>query len=54
MHEHDSRNGRAGFGYGTILVETNASTGAPSGFSFSGSRAAHAFGTKITIGRPLK
>jgi hypothetical protein len=53
-HEDDSRNGRGGFGYGTILVETNPATGAPSGFSFAGSRASHAFGTKVVIGRPLK
>lgn len=54
MHEDDSRGGRGGFGYGTILVETNAATGAPSGFSFAGSRASHAFGTRVVIGRPLK
>jgi hypothetical protein len=30
-HEDDSRGGRGGFGYGTILVEASPSTGAPSG-----------------------
>lgn len=54
IHEDDSRQGRGGFGFGTILVETNANTGAPSGFHFSGSRANHAFGTQVVIGRPLK
>ena len=53
-HEDDSRGGQPGFGYGTILIETNPANGAPTGFSFAGSRAAHAFGSKIVIGRPLR
>ncbi len=54
MHQDDTRQGRDGFGMGTILVETDPATGAPSGFSFAGSHARHAFGTKIVIGRPLR
>lgn len=53
-HEDDTRGGRGGFGFGTILVETNPATGSPTGFSFAGSFAEHAFGTKIVIGRPTK
>ncbi len=54
IHENDSRRGRGGFGYGTILIETDSKTGAPTGFSFSGSRAQRIFGTKIVVGRPLR
>lgn len=52
MHGDDSRGGRDGFGYGTILLETDPATGAPSGFSFAGEDATRVFGTQIVIGRP--
>jgi hypothetical protein len=54
-HQDDIRLGGAnGFGFGTILVESNPASGAPSGFSFAGERAKHAWGTKVVIGRPLR
>jgi hypothetical protein len=53
-HQNDTRKADDGFGMGTILVQTNLASGAPTGFSFAGSRARNAWGTKIVIGRPLR
>ena len=53
-HQDDTRKDHDGFGFGTILVQTNLASGAPTGFSFAGSRARNAWGTKIVIGRPLR
>jgi hypothetical protein len=54
MHEDDSRHGHGGYGLGTLLIQADPVTLAPSGFSFAGSRTSHPFGTKIVIGRPLQ
>jgi hypothetical protein len=54
MHEDDTRHGRGGYGIGTILLDTDPKTGSPTGFSFAGSRATHAWGSRIVIARPLK
>jgi hypothetical protein len=53
-HQDDTRRGHDGFGLGTILLQTNLANGAPTGFSFAGSRARNAWGTRIVIGRPLR
>jgi len=52
-HDDDTRGKNDGFGYGTILIQTDPQSGSPSGFSFAGARAGRVFGTKIVIGRPL-
>ncbi|MBN1605111.1 MAG: hypothetical protein JW940_00685 [Polyangiaceae bacterium] len=53
-HQDDTRKAHDGFGMGTILIQTNLASGAPTGFSFAGSRARNAWGTRIVIGRPLR
>jgi hypothetical protein len=53
-HQDDTRKDHDGFGFGTILVRADLASGAPTGFSFAGSRARNAWGTKIVIGRPLR
>lgn len=50
LHEDDTREGRTGFGMGTLLLLTD-STGAPRGYGWVALRA-RTFETRIAVGRP--
>jgi len=52
LHDEDTRVGRTGFGFGTILLLTDPETGVPVAYGWVGLRW-RAFETKIAIGRPL-
>ncbi|HEX6766768.1 MAG TPA: hypothetical protein VF103_14840, partial [Polyangiaceae bacterium] len=51
LHDDDTRVGRSGFGFGTILVVTDPSNDAPTAYGWVGLRW-RAFETSIAIGRP--
>ncbi len=51
MHDEDTRVGRTGFGFGTILLVADPETGAPVAYGWVGLRW-RAFSTAISIGRP--
>jgi hypothetical protein len=53
LHDADTRQGRTGFGFGTILVLTDPATGVPTGYGWVGTRA-WTFETPIAIGRPSR
>jgi hypothetical protein len=52
LHQDDTREGRNGFGFGTILVLTDSS-GAPTRYGWMGLRG-WTFETRIAIGRPTR
>jgi len=51
-HDADTREGRTGFGFGTILLVADAETGEPRAYGWVGLRW-RTFETAISIGRPL-
>jgi hypothetical protein len=51
LHDDDTRVGRSGFGFGTILVVVDPDTDAPIAYGWVGLKW-RAFETKIAIGRP--
>lgn len=53
LHDEDTRAGRTGFGFGTILLVADPETGAPIAYGWSGLRW-RAFETSIALGRPLR
>jgi hypothetical protein len=53
LHDKDTRVGRSGFGFGTILLVTDPDTGAPTAYGWVGLRW-RAFETSIALGRPLR
>src|SRR6185503_3926276 len=53
LHDDDTREGRTGFGFGTIVVLADANSDAPTGFGWAGLRF-WTFQTPIAIGRPLR
>jgi hypothetical protein len=53
LHDRDTRAGRSGFGFGTILLVTDPETGSPRAYGWVGLRY-RAFETEIAIGRPLE
>jgi hypothetical protein len=53
LHDADTRVGRTGFGFGTILLVADPTTGAPTAFGWVGLRW-RAFETPISLGRPLR
>ncbi len=52
LHDQDSREGRSGFGFGTILLEADRATGEPIAYGWMGLRW-RTFETRIALGRPL-
>lgn len=53
LHDADTREGRDGFGKGTILLVSDPETGAPVAYGWVGLRW-RAFETAIALGRPLE
>jgi hypothetical protein len=53
LHDADTRVGRTGFGFGTILLVADPTTGAATAFGWVGLRW-RAFETPISLGRPLR
>lgn len=53
LHDDDTRVGRSGFGFGTILLVADPETLAPVAFGWVGLRF-RAFETPISLGRPLR
>jgi hypothetical protein len=53
LHDDDTRLGRSGFGFGTILLVTEPETGVPTAYGWVGLRW-RAFETTIALGRPLR
>jgi hypothetical protein len=53
LHDDDTRVGRTGFGFGTILLVSDPETGAPTAYGWVGLRW-RAFETAIALGRPLR
>jgi hypothetical protein len=53
LHDDDTRVGRTGFGFGTILLVSDPVTGAPTAYGWVGLRW-RAFETAIAFGRPLR
>jgi len=53
MHDDDTRQGRNGFGKGTILLLSDPETGAPVAYGWVGLKW-RAFETDIALGRPLE
>jgi hypothetical protein len=53
LHDDDTRAGRTGFGFGTILLVADSDTGAPVAFGWVALRW-RAFETPIALGRPLR
>jgi hypothetical protein len=51
LHDDDTRVGRNGFGFGTILLVTDPATGSATAFGWAGLRW-RAFETAISLGRP--
>lgn len=51
MHDEDTRAGRTGFGFGTIMLVADPDTGAPVAYGWVGLRW-RAFATAISLGRP--
>lgn len=52
LHDADTREGRTGFGFGTILLVADPETGEPRAYGWVGLRW-RTFETPISIGRPL-
>jgi hypothetical protein len=52
-HDDDTRIGRNGFGFGTILLVSNPDTGEPTAYGWVGLKW-RAFETAIALGRPLR
>lgn len=53
LHDDDTRVGRNGFGFGTILLVADPETGAPVAYGWMGLKW-RAFETPISLGRPLR
>ncbi|HEU5072863.1 MAG TPA: hypothetical protein VFU02_01795, partial [Polyangiaceae bacterium] len=53
LHDDDTRQGRNGFGKGTILLVSDPETGAPVAYGWMGLKW-RAFETDIALGRPLQ
>jgi hypothetical protein len=53
LHDEDTRVGRSGFGFGTILLVADPDTGVPTAYGWVGLRW-RAFETAIALGRPLR
>ena len=53
LHDDDTRQGRNGFGRGTLLLVSDPETGAPIAYGWRG-LAWRSFETKIALGRPLE
>jgi hypothetical protein len=53
LHDQDTRVGRSGFGFGTILLLVDPATGAPRAYGWVGLRY-RTFETAIAIGRPVE
>jgi hypothetical protein len=53
LHDDDTRTGRTGFGFGTILLVADPETGAPIAYGWVAMRW-RSFETPIAIGRPLR
>jgi hypothetical protein len=53
LHDADTREGRSGFGFGTILLVADSETGEPRAYGWVGLRW-RTFETAISIGRPLR
>jgi hypothetical protein len=53
LHDEDSRAGRTGFGFGTILLVADPETDAPIAYGWVGLRW-RAFETPIALGRPVR
>lgn len=53
LHDEDTRAGRTGFGFGTILLVADPDNGAPIAYGWAGLRW-RAFETAIALGRPLR
>lgn len=53
LHDDDTRAGRTGFGFGTILLVADAETGAPVAYGWAGLRW-RSFETPIAVARPLR
>jgi hypothetical protein len=53
LHDDDTRIGRSGFGFGTILLVADPETGVPTAYGWVGLRW-RAFETAIALGRPLR
>jgi hypothetical protein len=52
LHDADTRQGRSGFGFGTILLLADPESGEPRAYGWAGLRW-RSFETAISIGRPL-
>jgi hypothetical protein len=53
LHDDDTRAGRSGFGFGTILLVADPDNGVPTAYGWVGLRW-RAFETAIALGRPLR
>jgi hypothetical protein len=53
LHDDDTRVGRSGFGFGTILLVADPDNGVPTAYGWVGLRW-RAFETAIALGRPLR
>ena len=53
LHDEDTRAGRTGFGFGTILLVADPETDAPVAYGWAGLRW-RAFETPIALGRPVR
>jgi hypothetical protein len=53
LHDDDTRVGRSGFGFGTILLVADPQTGAPTAYGWVGLRF-RAFETAISLGRAVR
>ncbi len=53
LHDDDTRVGRSGFGFGTILLISDPATGKPTAYGWVALRW-RAFETEIALGRPLR
>ena len=52
-HEDDTRNGSTGFGFGTLLITADPSSGAPTGYGWAGRYSGDwVIPTTLAIGRP--
>ncbi len=52
LHDDDTREGRNGFGFGTILIVADPDSGEPRAYGWSGLRW-RTFETQIAIGQPV-
>jgi hypothetical protein len=53
LHDDDTRVGRSGFGFGTILLVADPETGAPTAYGWVALKW-RAFETQIALGRPMR